>query len=93
MIWIFFPIPLFCLILLSLIPPRRFGNSYLAPRYRKIERYATEFVGRIFFTPVSLGGISVRLVYFVLFASFVIFVMAFRTINVGFDSAHVPCSG
>ncbi|KAL3821999.1 hypothetical protein ACHAXA_002985 [Cyclostephanos tholiformis] len=93
MIWIFFPIPLFCLVLLSLIPPRRFGNSYLAPRHRKVERLATEFVGRIFFTPVSLGKFSIRLVYFFIFASLVIFVVAFRTIHAGFDSAHIPCSG
>ncbi|KAL3767701.1 hypothetical protein ACHAW5_007465 [Stephanodiscus triporus] len=87
-----FPIPVFCLVLLSLIPPRRYGNSYyLAPRYRKVERMATNFVGRIFFTPVT-SGMSVRLVYFVL-ASLAIFVVATRTIRAGFDSAHIPCSG
>jgi hypothetical protein len=93
MIWIFFPIPVFCLILLSLIPPRRFGNSYLAPRYRKVERMATDLVGRIFFTPVSVGPVSVRLVYVFVFASLAIFFIAARTIQAGFASAHIPCSG
>jgi hypothetical protein len=69
---------------LSLIPPRRCGNSYLAPRYRKVERMATNFVGRIFFTPVTVRSMSVRLVYVA------IFVVATRTIRAGFDSAHIP---
>eukprot|EP00571_Detonula_confervacea_P014638 CAMPEP_0172309280 /NCGR_PEP_ID=MMETSP1058-20130122/9623_1 /TAXON_ID=83371 /ORGANISM="Detonula confervacea, Strain CCMP 353" /LENGTH=164 /DNA_ID=CAMNT_0013021877 /DNA_START=143 /DNA_END=637 /DNA_ORIENTATION=+ len=80
-IWIFFPIPVFCLVLLSL------------PSYRKIEKLGTKFVGRIFFTRVSVGTFFIRLVYVFIGASLLIFVVASRSIQMGFGSVHVPCSG
>lgn len=80
MIWIFFPIPFFCLLLLS-VP------------FRKIERFGTNLVGKIFFTRVSVGPFYVRLVNVFLGASLIIFSVACRSIQMGFGSAHVPCSG
>ena len=80
MIWIFFPIPLFCLLLLS-VP------------IQKVERFGVKFVGKIFFTRVTVGVLYIRLVYVFIGASLLIFGGASRTIQVGFGSAHVPCSG
>jgi len=80
-IWLFFPIPLFCLILLSM------------PSYPRIERFGTRLVGKIFFTRVSVGPLYIRLVYVFIGASLLIFGAASRTIQMGFASAHVPCSG
>jgi len=82
MIWIFFPIPLLCLILLLLVPS-----------YPKLERFGTNAVGRIFFTRVSVGAFYIRLVYVFIGASLLIFGVASRNIQHGFGSAHVPCSG
>lgn len=81
MIWIFFPIPVFCLILLSM------------PSYRRIERVGTKLVGNIFFTRISVGPLYIRLVYVFIGASLLIFGVACRSIQMGFGSAHVPCSG
>lgn len=81
MIWIFFPIPVFCLILLSM------------PSYRRIERVGTKLVGKIFFTRISVGPLYIRLVYVFIGASLLIFGVACRSIQMGFGSAHVPCSG
>jgi len=81
MIWIFFPIPLFCLILLSMPLPQKF------------EKFGPKLVGKIFFTRVSVGLLYIRLVYVFIGASVLIFTMASRTIQVGFGSAHIPCSG
>ena len=80
-IWIFFPIPVFCLIMLSL------------PSYRSIERAGTNLVGKIFFTRVSVGPLHISLYSVFIFASFIIFTVAFKSISHGFGSAHVPCSG
>ncbi|KAL9178818.1 hypothetical protein ACHAXT_003949 [Thalassiosira profunda] len=80
MIWIFFPIPLFCLILLS-VP------------IQSVEKFGTKLVGKIFFTQVSVGAVCVRLVYVFIATSLLIFGVASRTIQAGFGSAHVPCSG
>ena len=80
MIWIFFPIPLFCLILLS-VP------------IQSVEKFGTKLVGKIFFTQVSVGTLCVRLVYVFVATSLLIFGVASRTIQAGFGSAHVPCSG
>lgn len=81
MIWIFFPIPLFCLVLLSMPLPQR------------IEKFGTNLVGRIFFTRVTVGVLYIRLVYVFIGMSLLIFGMASRTIQMGFGSVHVPCSG
>ncbi|KAL3758368.1 hypothetical protein ACHAWU_005038 [Discostella pseudostelligera] len=80
-IWIFFPIPLICLILLSL------------PNYRKLEQWGTTLVGKIFFTRVSVGLLYIRLVHVFIGASLLVFGVACRSIQLGFSSAHVPCSG
>lgn len=80
-IWIFFPIPFFCLVLLSM------------PSYPKIEKLGTKLVGRIFFTRVSVGAFYIRLVYVGIGASLLIFLVASRSIQMGFGSAHVPCTG
>lgn len=82
MLWIFFPIPLFCLVLLSLP---------LLPA--KVEKFGTNVVGKIFFTRVSVGLVYFRLVFVFIGMSLLIFGMAMRTLNVGFGSAHVPCHG
>ena len=81
MIWIFFPIPLFCLLLLA------------TPFPLKIERIGTNLVGSIFFTRVSVGRLYIRLVWVFIAASFLMFGVATRVIQMGFASAHVPCSG
>jgi len=81
MIWIFFPIPLFCLVLLSM------------PLPQKLEKFGINLVGKIFFTRVTVGALYIRLVYVFIGASLFIFGMASRTISMGFGSAHVPCSG
>mmetsp|Transcript_9686 Transcript_9686/g.23672 ORF Transcript_9686/g.23672 Transcript_9686/m.23672 type:complete len:176 (-) Transcript_9686:135-662(-) len=80
-IWIFFPIPFFCFLLLSV------------PLGRRIEKFGTNVVGKIFFTRVSVGPFHVRLVNVFLGASLLIFGVACRSIQAGFGSAHVPCSG
>lgn len=80
-IWIFFPIPLVCLILLSL------------PNYRKVEQWGTNLVDKIFFTRVSVGLVYIRLVHVFIGASLLVFGVACRSIHLGFSSAHVPCSG
>jgi len=80
MIWIFFPIPVFCLLLLSL-------------PFQKVEKVGTAIVGKIFFTRVSVGVAFIRLVYVFIGASVLIFGMAARTVHNGYGSAHVPCSG
>mmetsp|Transcript_8669 Transcript_8669/g.14146 ORF Transcript_8669/g.14146 Transcript_8669/m.14146 type:complete len:175 (-) Transcript_8669:224-748(-) len=81
MIWIFFPIPLFCLLLLTM------------PLPQKIEKFGTNLVGRIFFTRVTVGVLYIRLVFVFIGASLLIFGVASRTIGRGFGSVHVPCSG
>jgi len=81
MIWVFFPIPLFCLILLAM------------PLPNKLDKMGTKLVGRIFFTRVSVGVLYIRLVWVFMGFSFVIFMAATRVIQLGFNSAHVPCSG
>mmetsp|Transcript_21581 Transcript_21581/g.46160 ORF Transcript_21581/g.46160 Transcript_21581/m.46160 type:complete len:175 (+) Transcript_21581:107-631(+) len=81
MIWIFFPIPLFCLVLL------------LMPLPRNLEKYGTGLVERIFFTRVSVGPLIIRLVNVSIGLSLLIFAMASKTIQRGFGSAHVPCGG
>lgn len=63
------------------------------PSYPKIERFGTNVVGRIFFTRVSVGTFYIRLVYVFIGASLLIFGVASRNIQMGFGSAHVPCSG
>jgi len=80
MIWIFFPLPLFCLLLLSM------------PTYRG-EKFGTKLVDKIFFTKVSIGPVYIRLVHVFIIASLLIFSIACRSIQMGFGSAHVPCSG
>ena len=101
MIWIFFPIPVFCLILLSILPSRRRsrdndggdGYYYMAPRYRKFEQWGTDIVGKIFFTPVSFGPISIDLITFFSCASLLICVLATRSVMLGFNSSTTPCTG
>jgi len=85
MMWIFFPIPLFCLILLSVPLPS------VIERYR--ERRGVDLIGGIFFTRVSVGPVRIRLVHVFIGMSFLIFGMASATIRRGFGSAHAPCSG
>ena len=80
MIWIFFPIPILCLVLLA-IP------------FSKIEKQCTNVVGGIFFTRVSVGFVYIRLVWVFLGFSCLIFWIACRTLQMGFGSARVPCSG
>ena len=80
-IWIFFPIPLVCLILLSL------------PSYRKVDQWATTLVDKIFFTRVSVGLVYIRLVHVFIGASLIVFSVACRSLYLGFSSAHVPCIG
>jgi hypothetical protein len=77
MIWVFMPIPLISLVLLSVLP----GG------------FGTRLVQQIFFTKISFGHFHTRLVWLFIAASFIIFSMAARTIQMGFASAHVPCSG
>lgn len=101
MIWIFFPIPVFCLILLSILPSRRRDNSdgagcnyYMARRYRKFEQWGTDVVGTIFFTPVSFGHMSIQLITFFSVSSLLIFILATRSVTIGFHSSTIaPCTG
>lgn len=79
-IWIFFPIPLLCLLLLSM------------PTHRG-EKFGTKLVDKIFFTKVSIGPVYIGLVHVFIIASLFIFCIACRSIKMGFGSAHVPCSG
>lgn len=80
MIYIFFPIPLFCLLLLS-VP------------FRGIEKFGTNVVGKIFFTRVTVGPMYIRLVSVFIGTSLLIFFIASKSIQVGFASSHVPCTG
>ncbi|KAL7543642.1 hypothetical protein ACHAWF_007436 [Thalassiosira exigua] len=80
MIWIFFPLPLFCLLLLLAVPIER------------VEKYGTSLVGKIFFTRVTVGPAHLSLVHFFIAASMLIFGMASRTIHEGFGGTHVPCT-
>jgi hypothetical protein len=81
MIWIFFPIPVFCLVLLAM------------PWPPKVEKVCTDLVGSIFFTRVSVGVLYIRLVWVFVGASMLLLSIATRTLRYGFGSAHVPCSG
>ena len=75
------PLPLLCLLLLAL------------PLPRGLERLGTRAVGSIFFSRVAIGPIHFALVHLFIFTSFLICMMATRTISAGFASANVPCSG
>ena len=77
MIWLFFPLPTLCLALLTVVP----------------QSFGTRIVQKIFFTRISIGAWHTRLVWVFVGASLIIFSMAARTIQMGFASAHVPCSG
>jgi len=79
MIWIYMPLPLVCLLLLAL------------PLPQSLERLGTRAVGSLFFSRVSIGPMEVALVHLFIFTSFLICMMATRTINAGFGNAHVPC--
>lgn len=80
MIWMFFPIPLFCLVMLAIPFP-------------KTEKLCTELVGSIFFTRISVGVVYIRLVWVFVGMSCLIFWIAIKTLQMGFGSTHVPCSG
>ncbi|KAL7477397.1 hypothetical protein ACHAW6_003200 [Cyclotella cf. meneghiniana] len=80
MIWVFFPIPLFCLVLLAVPFP-------------KTEKLCTELVGSIFFTRISVGVVYIRLVWVFMGMSCLIFWIAITTLQMGFGSTRVPCSG
>eukprot|EP00804_Cyclotella_cryptica_P000136 CCRYP_019712-RB/>CCRYP_019712-RB protein AED:0.28 eAED:0.28 QI:307/1/1/1/0/0/2/307/155 len=80
MIWVFFPIPLLCLALLAVPFP-------------KTEKLCTELVGSIFFTRISVGAVYIRLVWVFVAMSCLILWIAIKTLQMGFGSAHVPCSG
>lgn len=77
MIWVFLPLPLISLLLLTILP----------------QSFGTRLVQKIFFTRISIGPWHTRLVWVFVGASLIIFSMAARTIQMGFASAHVPCSG
>lgn len=79
MLWIFFPIPLFCLLLLT-----------VPSSVSEFEKSGTGLVGRIFFTRAR----GVRLAHVFIGASALIFFAASRTVQGGFDGLDVPpCSG
>mmetsp|Transcript_8470 Transcript_8470/g.12735 ORF Transcript_8470/g.12735 Transcript_8470/m.12735 type:complete len:158 (-) Transcript_8470:2241-2714(-) len=77
MIWVFLPLPLMSLLLLTILP----------------QSFGTRLVQKIFFTRISIGHWHTRLVWVFIGASLIIFSIAARTIHLGFASAHVPCSG
>ncbi len=61
LIWVFFPIPTFCLFLLSF------------PLPKSLERMGTQAVGSIFFTRIHLGFLRVRLIWLFFTVSVLIF--------------------
>ena len=61
LIWVFFPIPIFCLFLLSF------------PLPKSLERMGTQAVGGIFFTRIHLGFLRVRLIWLFFTVSVLIF--------------------
>lgn len=81
MIWIFFPIPVLCLFLLSM------------PLPRKIDKIGTNLVRKIFFIEVSVGRAKFYLIWVFVWMSLLILGFASRSIQLGFNSGNAPCSG
>ena len=70
LIWIFFPIPFLCLILLSIPGPRR------------IEKFGTRAVEKIFFTTIHAGPIQIHLLWLFFLASVCIFASSVQKLRV-----------
>jgi len=71
LIYVFFPIPVFCLALLSLAWPR------------SLERAGSRIVSKIFFTEVRAGPVHIKLLYLFIALSVAIFAGTVRTLHAG----------
>lgn len=80
MIWIFFPIPAMALLLLSV------------PSVKKIDRFGTRLVEKMFFIELSVGPFNFYLIWFFVWASFLILMIAWRSVHIGFVTAQAPCT-
>ena len=69
LIWIFFPIPVFSLLLLSIPGPRG------------IEKFGAFIVEKIFFTKIRAGPIRLRLLWLFFVASIIIFAGSVQRLN------------
>uniref|UniRef100_A0A6U1T5K6 BAP29/BAP31 transmembrane domain-containing protein n=1 Tax=Trieres chinensis TaxID=1514140 RepID=A0A6U1T5K6_TRICV len=71
LIWIFFPIPIFCLALLSLTWPKT------------LQKFGADLVGKIFFTRFRAGPVSVQPLWLFFGLSLFIFVNVARSLHSG----------
>lgn len=76
LIWVFFPIPIFSLVLLSIPGPR------------KLEKFGNDLVHRIFFTKISLGSIYITLFHLFILSGLVIFANSVHQVKLGAAGFH-----